>query len=149
LERQIGRLHDTKSEQTAAGEFHRRADARRAAMDKYFWNDEAGAFFDYDWQLEQQRENLTAATVVPLFVRFVSPSQAQRVADTVERRLPAPGGISTTEVSGSGQQWDRPNGWAPLHWMAIRGLVNYQHFELAAQIRERWLMIVSELYESE
>lgn len=149
LERQIGRLHDTKGEKTAAGEFHRRADTRRAAMDNYFWNETAGAFFDYDWQLEQQRENLTAATVVPLFVRSASSSQAQRVADTVERRLLAPGGISTTEVSGSGQQWDRPNGWAPIHWMAIRGLVNYQHFELAAQIRERWLMIVSELYEAE
>src|SRR5690606_39621933 len=50
LERQIGRLHDTKSEQTAAGECHRRAETRRAAMDKYFWNGTAGAFIDYDRQ---------------------------------------------------------------------------------------------------
>lgn len=149
LERQIARLHDSKGEKGAAGEFYRRADIRREAMKKYFWNETAGAFFDYDWQLGQQRENLTAATVAPLFVRSASADQAKCVAQTIQKRLLAPGGISTTEISGSGQQWDRPNGWAPLHWMAIRGLINYQQFNLAAEIRERWLMIVSELYEAE
>jgi alpha,alpha-trehalase len=149
LERQIARLYDSKGEQIVAGEFHRRADKRRAAMDKYFWNQSAGAYFDYDWKLAQPRNNLTAATLAPLFVRSASPAQAKRVADTARRRLLAPGGISTTEMGNSGQQWDRPNGWAPLQWMAIRGLMNYGHFELSAEIRQRWLAIVAALYETE
>src|SRR5690606_12253287 len=95
LERQIARLHDSKGERLAAAEFYRRADIRRSAMKKYFWNETAGAFFDYDWQLERQRQNLTAATVVPLFVRSASTEQARRVAETVRKRLLAPGGIST------------------------------------------------------
>ena len=32
----------------------------------------------------------------------------------------APGGLATTKVA-SGEQWDRPNGWAPLQWMAVVG----------------------------
>src|SRR5690606_30627981 len=61
----------------------------------------------------------------------------------------APGGISTTELSGSGQQWDRPNGWAPLQWMAIRGFIQYDQIDLANEIRDNWLLIVAELYERE
>jgi len=31
------------------------------------------------------------------------------------------GGLATTLVN-SGQQWDAPNGWAPLQWIAVVGL---------------------------
>ena len=37
------------------------------------------------------------------------------------------------------QQWDSPNGWAPLQWVAIVGLRNYGYDELAETIRDRWL----------
>jgi alpha,alpha-trehalase len=57
------------------------------------------------------------------------------------------GGISTTEFNKTGQQWDRPNGWAPLQWMAIAGLRHYGYRELADDISQRWLSIVSGLYQ--
>ncbi len=47
--------------------------------------------------------------------------QAERLADAVRARLLTPGGIMATEYE-SGEQWDKPNGWAPLQWMAIRGI---------------------------
>jgi alpha,alpha-trehalase len=37
------------------------------------------------------------------------------------------------------QQWDAPNGWAPLQWMTYKGLKNYQIDKLADEIRKRWL----------
>jgi neutral trehalase len=36
------------------------------------------------------------------------------------------GGILTTKVRGSGQQWDAPNAWAPLVLLTIEGLVQTQ-----------------------
>ena len=36
------------------------------------------------------------------------------------------GGLVTT-LSETGQQWDVPNGWAPLQWMAYKGIKNYGH----------------------
>lgn len=146
LEQQIALLSEAKGEDVAADDFLNRARARCAAMSKYCWNEGEGAFFDYDWQLEKQRENLTAATTVPLFVKCASEAQAEKVAQTVRARLLAPGGISSTEVSGSGQQWDRPNGWAPLQWMSICGLSHYGYHDLAKEIRDNWLDIVAELY---
>ena len=32
-----------------------------------------------------------------------------------------PGGLRTTTAQ-TGQQWDDPNGWAPLQWVAVAGL---------------------------
>jgi len=149
LERQIARLSQVKGWQACAEEFHRRAEVRLAAIDRYLWNDEVGAYFDYDWKRRQPRDNLTAATLTPLFVRIASKTQAERVAAVVRERLLAPGGLSTTELSGTGEQWDRPNGWAPLQWMGIRGLQHYGHDELALDIERRWLAIVGQLFERE
>ena len=112
------------------------------------WNDAEGAYFDYDWQHGRQRRCLTAATVAPLFVGMAKPHQAARLEETVRRRLLAPGGISTTEHY-STEQWDRPNGWAPLQWMAAKGFENYGFIELANQIRDRWLATVHAVYQRE
>ena len=149
LERQIARLSEAKGRHVCAAEFRQRAEARLAAIDRYLWSEQRGAYFDYDWCLGQRRDNLTAATLTPLFVELASAEQAGKVADVVRERLLAPGGLATTEVSGSGEQWDRPNGWAPLQWIGIRGLQHYGHDALALQIEERWLSIVSHLFERE
>ncbi|WP_407293037.1 alpha,alpha-trehalase TreF [Stutzerimonas zhaodongensis] len=149
LERQIARLSEIKGRHGCAADFRQRAETRRAAIDRYLWNDERGAYFDYDWTQQTLRDNLTAATLTPLFVQVASEEQAARVADIVRERLLAPGGLSTTEISGSGEQWDRPNGWAPLQWIGIRGLQRYGHDALALQIEQRWLNIVSHLFENE
>ena len=59
------------------------------------------------------------------------------VAQTVRDRLLLPGGVATTLVS-SGQQWDHPNGWAPLQWVTVIGLRNYNEPQLAETIARRW-----------
>ena len=57
----------------------------------------------------------------------------------------APGGLGTTEHD-SGEQWDRPNGWAPLQWIAWAGLRRYEHNDLARDIACRWVNTVNEVY---
>ncbi|GFE77040.1 hypothetical protein NTCA1_46890 [Novosphingobium sp. TCA1] len=52
-------------------------------------------------------------------------------------------------VSGSHpphQQWDAPNGWAPLQWVAIDGLERYGQRELAQDIAKRWIRTVDVTY---
>jgi len=57
----------------------------------------------------------------------------------------APGGLRTSTVRTS-QQWDNPNGWAPLQWMAIEGLDRYGEKALARDIALRWLDTVASFY---
>ncbi|MHA6494020.1 alpha,alpha-trehalase TreF [Pseudomonas borbori] len=149
LERQIARLSEIKGDLHSAQEFRGHAARRKSAIDKYLWSEASGAYLDYDWQRGCQRTNLTAATLTPLFVQLASAEQAAGVAATVAERLLAPGGLSTTEISVGDQQWDRPNGWAPLQLMGIRGLQHYGHHALADTIEQRWLAIVADLFERE
>lgn len=128
--------------------FAQRAQARREAIDRLMWREAEGAYFDFDWQRHRARANLTAATVVPLYVGAATPAQAARVAQTVAARLLQPGGIATTERV-SGQQWDLPNGWAPLQWLAIGGFACSGQAALAHEIAHRWLVTVASLYQRE
>jgi alpha,alpha-trehalase len=59
-----------------------------------------------------------------------------------------PGGISTTTVN-SGQQWDAPNGWAPLQWVAVAGLQNYDQKKLSMDVTWRFLSNVQHTYDRE
>tara|TARA_B100000678_G_scaffold220742_1_gene188072 strand:- start:110 stop:601 length:492 start_codon:yes stop_codon:yes gene_type:complete len=118
-------------------------------MDVYLWSDSRGAYYDYDFTRGESSVHLTAACVVPLFVGAASSAQAERIANIVANRLMAPGGLATTEITDSHQQWDHPNGWAPLQWMAIEGLRRYGFTELADDIADRWLALVEDLYRRE
>jgi len=51
-------------------------------------------------------------------------------------------------VNTTGQQWDAPNGWSPLQWIAVMGLKNYGKHQLAGTIAKRWLVLVEKVYAS-
>ncbi|KWR74544.1 alpha,alpha-trehalase TreF [Cupriavidus sp. IDO] len=124
------------------------AQRRETAIQQYMWDNAAGAFVDYDWCRGAQRQCLTAATVMPLYLGLAQAPQAQALAQTIAARLLDDGGLATTECT-SGQQWDHPNGWAPLQWLAVRGLARYGHHDLADEIAQRWLATVASLYTHE
>ena len=88
-----------------------------------------------------------AATATPLFTHIATREQARRTGEALRTRLLQDGGIGTSE-SISGQQWDQPNGWAPLQWLAIGGLRHYDD-PLADEIAKRWLHTVGSLYQRE
>ena len=88
---------------------------------------------------------ITAATLYPLFVGAASPTQAAAVAHSVAQHLLAQGGIAASAVN-TGQQWDSPNGWAPLQWIAVQGLTSYGQTALAATIACRWMHGVDRVY---
>ncbi|MEM8556497.1 MAG: trehalase family glycosidase [Bacteroidota bacterium] len=62
-----------------------------------------------------------------------------------------PGGLVTTPVHSRGawsrEQWDTPNGWAPLHWQAVVGLRRYGHTALADEVKRRWLALNEDVFE--
>lgn len=46
----------------------------------------------------------------------------------------------------SGEQWDKPNGWAPLQWMAIRGFKRYGQIRWEMRLPSSWLQTVNHFY---
>jgi alpha,alpha-trehalase len=128
-----------------AGEFARRGAARRAAVNRYLWDDAGGLYRDYQWTKRTQVARISAATLYPLFVALASPVQAKGVAAAVSRDLLKPGGIVTTPLT-TGQQWDAPNGWPPLQWIGISGLRRYSISPLADAVACRWMVNVNRVY---
>jgi alpha,alpha-trehalase len=131
---------------TCARSFAHRAAARRAALDRYQWDAALGAYVDYRWTQHTPIERLSAATLYPLFVGAASRAEADRVADTVKRKLLLPGGVVTTPLE-TGQQWDSPNGWAPLQWIAVAGARRYEQSKLAEVVACRWMFNVNSVYQ--
>ena len=121
-----------------AAEYAARAQARIEAIRRLMWDAQDGVFTDYLWTRGKTTGNVTAATLYPLFLNVATAQQAQTVAGVVYDKLLQPGGLGTTLVN-SGQQWDVPNGWAPLQWIAVVGLRNFGYEALAQQIASRWV----------
>ena len=125
--------------------FIKKAAKRKAAIIKYCWNDKPGFFYDYNFVVSQQSEIITAAGTFPLFVKIATPAQAVSVAAIVTASLLKDGGIVTT-TNNTGQQWDAPNGWAPLQWVTAEGFKNYNNNKLASTIASRWLALNDKVY---
>jgi alpha,alpha-trehalase len=147
LESSLAAAHAAAGAVVRARALEERAERRKAALQRYFWDEERGMFTDYLWREDKRSDALTAATVAPLFFGLATAPQARRVAAAVRAHLLWPGGLVTSTVA-SGQQWDAPNGWAPLQWMAIEGLHRYGETDLARTIAERWMTKVITSYRS-
>ncbi|MBL7858509.1 MAG: alpha,alpha-trehalase TreF [Cyclobacteriaceae bacterium] len=119
---------------------------RKAAIQKYCWNETENFYFDYDFREEKLKNHFTLASAFPLFFRVATPDQANGVARVLQNKFLMPGGLITT-LQFTGQQWDAPNGWAPLQWIAYKGLVHYGFTEVAKRIRTNWMSINKKVYE--
>lgn len=119
------------------------ADQRKSLLQTEFFTNEG--FQDIDLRSGASTGALSAAAFYPLFVGAATADQA---AFTVEHTLPQlleKGGLLTTNIT-SGQQWDAPNGWAPLQWIAVKGLARYGYMEEAKDLAERWINTCDIIY---
>ncbi|AHB42796.1 hypothetical protein RAAC3_TM7C00001G0960 [Candidatus Saccharibacteria bacterium RAAC3_TM7_1] len=128
-----------------ARKFQKLADQRAGAIQTYCWDETAGFFVDYNFHHEQPTGQLSLAGVFPLYARIATKHQADKVAARLRKDFLKTGGLVTTLVE-SGQQWDAPNGWAPLQWVAIEGLRNYGYHDLANEIKHRWITVNLKVY---
>ena len=138
LETTLAKAYVASRKPERAAEFRARAALRKAAVRRYLWDADEGIFMDYLWREGKPTGKVTAAGLYPLFFGLATQAQADRVARVVRSRLLKPGGLVTTTIR-SGQQWDAPNGWAPLQWIAIEGLSAYGKRALAQTIARRWI----------
>lgn len=146
MERIIATAYEHSGNKKMAALYNEKATTRSASIVKYCWNGDSGYFYDYIIDADQQSAMVTAAGVFPLFVKLATPAQAAAVAKTVTTSLLKPGGLVTTTNS-TGQQWDAPNGWAPLQWAAVAGLSNYKQNILARKIATRWIKLNDRVYQ--
>lgn len=148
LESTIAAACGQAGDRACAREFDLRADARAAAVERHLWHASGGYYGDLDLHDGRVRAQLTAAALFPLHAGIAAPERARRTAAAVRTQLLRPGGLVTTAID-SGQQWDAPNVWAPLQWIAVDGLRRYGEDALAREIAAGFIGNVQALFARE
>ena len=148
LERTISKGYKLLKNTASSHKYALYAERRARAIQEYCWDDKTKFFVDYDLEKNTASQVLSLAAMFPLYEHIATTSQAKTVARKLEQDFLQKGGLVTT-LNNNGQQWDSPNGWAPLQWVAIQGLRNYGYDDLTNEIKQRWLKVNQAVFESE
>ncbi|MEN9684697.1 MAG: hypothetical protein RLZZ28_483 [Bacteroidota bacterium] len=147
METLLIKIYDLQHDPVKKNALTEKRDARVEAINLYCWNREKEFYTDYHITEKKQWNTLSLAGVFPLFFGLCKQEEANQTAAMLKKDFLQPGGLLTT-LKNTGQQWDAPNGWAPLQWMAYKGLKNYGHTALALQIRSNWMKQNEHVYQS-
>ncbi|XP_002754508.4 trehalase isoform X1 [Callithrix jacchus] len=124
---------------------------RLAALNTVLWDEEAGAWFDYDLENKKKNREFYPSNLTPLWAGcFSDPGVADKALKYLEdsQILTYQYGIPTS-LQKTGQQWDFPNAWAPLQDLVIRGLAKAalpRAQEVAFQLAQNWIRTNFDVY---
>ena len=119
---------------------------RKAAMNDLMWDRIRGLYYDYNYIKKKRGSTSSLAAYYPMWAGMVDAKQAAALVKAL-RRFEHKGGLSTTDALPLGQfvlgslptQWAYPNGWAPLHFIIVKGLERYGYHKDARRIAIKWL----------
>ncbi|KID56412.1 alpha,alpha-trehalase [Pseudoalteromonas luteoviolacea] len=139
LELQLARCYLALSYHAEYKKLDKRSKSRADLIEQYMWDEQASWYVDYDIANKCQREVQTMAGATALFFNLVKDDgHALRMSKKIMSEFCKVGGLVTT-LTETLQQWDSPNGWAPLQWFGVKGLLNYGFEQEAKLIGTRWL----------
>jgi len=147
MERDLGDFHRITGNESTGRLWDERAGESAHAIQKYFWNEEAGLFFDFSFRANRQRVYPFLTTFWPMWAGLCSDSQASRIRDNLYL-FRCRGGLKTsTRVTG--EQWDAPFAWAPLQLFAVDGLERYGFSNDAREIARAFTGMVAACFDSD
>ncbi len=129
-----------------AAEWEEAARWRQVTMNKLMWSDFKGLYYDYNYAKKQRGSVDSLAAYFPMWAGMVTEKQAAQLVSSL-RRFEEKGGLVTTNSTALSQltpspipaQWAHPNGWAPLQFIAVKGLQRYGYHDDARRIAHKWL----------
>lgn len=134
----ISKLYQLAGDEIKSKLFTKYASRRAGMINQYQWSKEEKFYFDYNFKTGQNTKVYSLAASYPLYFKIADKEMAASVKNKLEKYFLKDGGLIST-LNYTGQQWDAPNGWAPLQWITIKGLRNYGFDDLADEIKMRWL----------
>lgn len=147
LEKTLAYSYKLQGNSAKQAEYDQWADERKNAVNKYCYNAGTGYYYDYHFVSNKQETIVTALGMYPFcfFPAEEMKAKAAKAVSVIKNNLLYPGGIATTK-NFSGQQWDAPNGWAPLNWMTTWGFDRCGQKAFAKDIATRWVKLNASVY---
>ena len=137
LEQTLARAYRLAGQPERAAQLGARAWERRLAMHRYLWDAKQGVYGDCLAGTPPDR-SLKRGDALSALLRCRDTRAGPRGRGGRARPAPATG-RPRHDTARTGEQWDAPNGWAPLQWIAIEGLNIHGHASLAREIALRWM----------
>lgn len=116
------------------------AQKRKSLINQLLYDEKNGCYGDCNFVKQSPTQKVTAAMMFPLFFEIADADKAEATIAMFKKELLKASGVATTNVN-SGQQWDAPNGWAPLQWISVMGLIRYNDTATALQLAASWLSL--------
>jgi alpha,alpha-trehalase len=144
MEWTIAKGKQMNGDEAGAKLYREKANLRSSMIKKYFWNNKISFFTDYQFKNQVPLDIITPAGLYPFCFINDNPDYfsllGKKAAIVAQDKLLKPGGFVTTTFDAA-QQWDSPNGWAPLEWMMIWGFDRCGQKNIAALAAKRWIKL--------
>ncbi|CAL9684359.1 unnamed protein product [Knipowitschia caucasica] len=143
-EKTLASFHRLLGSQESAVLYEQAAEERQRAMDAVLWDDQRGAWFDYNLLTGSKHLGFYPSNLAPLWAQcYSNEERAQRAVQYLKGSgaLHFPNGVPTS-LKESGQQWDYPNAWPPLQHMLIEGLSKLPSEDakqIAQDLAQKWI----------
>lgn len=130
-------------DEASAAEWQRAADVRRKRINRLCLADD-GIYYDYDYVNDRRSTVVSGAVFSLLYAGLPDAQQARRLVKKALPRLEFEYGIAACEEKPYEYvyQWSYPNGWAPITYLAIRGLDRYGFSAKARRIARKYVATV-------
>lgn len=133
-------------QKTKAEKWNDAASRRKNNINQLMWSDLRGLYYDYNYLKKSKSGVASLAAYYPMWAGMVSDEQAARLVRSL-KKFEKRGGLAATDAPQAGSllpgtiptQWAYPNGWAPLHFIVVMGLLRYDYREDARRIAMKWL----------
>lgn len=147
LEQVLAKSYEQMEDMNKAEKYNQLANDRIDAINTYCYNPADGWYYDYIISEGRCSDVKTLAGMMPFYMNIAPVEYIDKAANIVNNHFLRPGGVVTT-ANRSGQQWDAPNGWAPLQWITIKGLDQYGKKDQARDIAVRWVDLNNKVYQA-
>lgn len=145
-ESDFARYYELVKNPKQASAWEKAAKQRKTVMKELMWSNLKGVYYDYNYAKKRRGQVSSLASFYPLWAGMVTNDQASAMVKSL-RRFENKGGLATTDVQQLNQfvpgvlptQWAYPNGWAPLHYLVVKGLQRYGYDEDAKRIALKWV----------
>lgn len=107
------------------------------------WDKESGLYYDYNFKTGKKKNIKSMAAYQAMFTGLADETQAEKLKNNL-KIFQTEGGLAACDkdYDYTDRQWNYPIIWAPLQYIAAKGMERYGYKEEAEKIRKDFIRLV-------
>ena len=151
----IARLAKQLDKPKLAQKYFAEYDRIKALVNKYYWNENDGFYYDVDSRNKQHVKVKTPASFWPVLAEMATEKQVKAMVKYVKASGCLGGIVPLPTVSRDNKHFKKPDGnywrggvWLPTSYMVIKALEKYKQYDLADEIAFKTIMHMYKTYKN-